>query len=569
MVLHADTLKQLVQLRYLSLKSLQLLDEPSEMLVIANDQKEGEEEEEEEQVMLVAGGNNSRRLVYLKEEVQEEILPYEEFKKMKQQLWDGFTALKRLEYLGIIDCQLPEAFTSGHSAAFSTLSNLKELVIRSSQLRVRLETGPGELKTLVALSLADNQLLDLEPGDLQGMDKLQFLDLSTNLLTRLMDNSFPLLPQLETLDLTNNPLEAIFKNAFVNVTSIHRLLLLMTPNNSVAIRPGSFIGLNQIQELRLGPAHPADDNGLTPEQFADLAALTELTLRGRWSTIEALAFAANRRLQSLDLKWCAIRRISVDAFSYLPKLRSLDLSNNELNQLPPGVFDQLISLKELWLQDNQLVTLPVDIFHSLTTATKLIRLERNPWHCTCALKDWESTRVNKIKHLDMSNNRTFYQYDKRVTPICATPPHLKGLGVFDATRKQLRCDKMRQTLLPEWNEPQEEVDHGPEATSDEKVDQSALPEAMALISLPADPEYNLEADIIDHGEEIIEDSPEAPAATSSVQPPALVVVSAVDNNLPDDLDGLGNNNFPSSSSSSLSKKALKLRQQTQMLKKSN
>lgn len=151
MILHADTLKQLVQLRYLSLKSLKLLDEPSaDMLVFATDQMEDQEEEE----VVLAGGNNSSRLVYLKEKVQEEILPYEEYKKMKEQLWDGFTALKRLEYLGVIDCQLPEAFTSGHSAAFSTLSNLKELVIRSSQLRVRLETGPGELKSLVALSLA-------------------------------------------------------------------------------------------------------------------------------------------------------------------------------------------------------------------------------------------------------------------------------------------------------------------------------------------------------------------------------------------------------------------------------
>lgn len=214
------------------------------------DELEGDEEE----VAPVNGGGNNR-LVYLKEDVQEEILPYEQFKKLKdgqQQLWDGFTTLQRLEYLGVVECQLPEAFTRGHSAAFSTLSNMKEMVIRSCELRVRLETGQTELMALVSLSLADNQLLDLEPGDLQGMDNLRSLDLSANKLSRIIDYSLPYLPHLETLDLSNNPLEIIFSNAFINVTNVRRLFLMTSLNNSIIVRPGSFTGLNRVQELRLG-----------------------------------------------------------------------------------------------------------------------------------------------------------------------------------------------------------------------------------------------------------------------------------------------------------------------------
>ena len=134
-------------------------------------------------------------------------------------------------------------------------------------------------------------------------------------------------------------------------------------------------------------------------------------------------------------------------------------------------------------------------------------------------------------------------------------------------RKQLGCDKNKmeknsiQYSLPEWNEPlQEEVDHGPEATSDEDAESlsataAAAPKAMALVSETTETAFE-DQDIIDHGEEIIQDPP---AAT--------VRYSTVDNNLPEgEVDG---QKIIIKSESSLSKKALKLRQQTQMLKKSN
>jgi Leucine-rich repeat (LRR) protein len=156
-ILHSDSLKSLIQLQYLSLVNLELLDQPSPepvtVVEIADDEQSAP----------------SQRLTY---DVPEEILPYEEFKKLHQQMelsvpWNGFSMLTQLEYLLIVGCQLPEAFSTGHSGAFTSLSHLKELTIRTSQLRVRLEMEPGDLMELESLSLADNELLEIKPGELK------------------------------------------------------------------------------------------------------------------------------------------------------------------------------------------------------------------------------------------------------------------------------------------------------------------------------------------------------------------------------------------------------------------
>lgn len=498
--LHSDSLLALDQLQYLSLTNVELLDTGSEEIV---------------PVVASKNENLSNSLYFLP---QEDIVPYEEFKKLQQahtQPWKGFIQLKNLEYLFISHCRLPEAFSRGHSGAFTSLSHLKELVIQSSQLRVRLETEAGDLKELESLSLSDNQLLDLQPGDLRSMDSLHTLDLSGNQLTRLTENSFPLMPDLESLDLSGNPLKTVYSKAFVNVSSLRRLLLgsyrwkegeLVDDQTSFEFQVDSFYGLAKLRQLWIGPGHPSEF-GLGPDYFQDLISLAELHIRGKLVRIEADTFSSNRRLQILDLKGCHLRRLSVDAFQSLSKLRILDLSGNELDQLTGGVFDPLVSLKELWLNGNRLTSISTGIFATLTT-TKLIRLEGNPWHCTCQLNQLRATSVNKVTVFDIINNRTGYQYDRKVSPLCASPEGLKGAAIFDVMRKPLRCNKAEQEFRtkdqPEfrridvWNEPLETIDHGPEATDEQETSEySIIPGVKALDH--AD-------DIIDHGEEVIEDT---------------------------------------------------------------
>lgn len=279
-LLHSDSLKGLGKLQYLSLERVEILDDPSQF------QEEIPNKSQEKLLSYKAqedGSQLSNGLIPDDETDDNTILPYEEFKKLQRQdgksddLWDGFTPLSELETLRLVGCKLPEAFTHGESAAFSGLIRLKDLIVRSSGLRVNLGTSSGDLKALESLSLADNELLDMD--DLQGMEGLRSLDLSGNHLTTITDKTLPALAKLESLDLTGNPIQDLFSNAFAKFSSLRRLRM-GSPASAIQLRRGSLNGLTLLQELTMTGVRLAKENGLEADYLKDLTGLTELRISG-------------------------------------------------------------------------------------------------------------------------------------------------------------------------------------------------------------------------------------------------------------------------------------------------
>jgi hypothetical protein len=194
---------------------------------------------------------------------------------------------------------------------------------------------------------------------------------------------------------------------------------------------------------------------LEREILTGMPKLKKLKITGTIEMLSFDAFLEVPKLENLVLHHCNIHSISMDAFYGLYGLLYLDLSHNLLESLPPGLFDQQFSLQELLLHNNKLNRLPPGLLSNIPA--KMVRLDGNPWNCTCAMKDWKPAVINKIKQKSQLNFCLFhydkgsmcnqihaadrYIYDKRVAPQCTSPEKFKNWSVFQVLHKELRCNK--------------------------------------------------------------------------------------------------------------------------------
>lgn len=163
------------------------------------------------------------------------------------------------------------------------------------------------------------------------------------------------------------------------------------------LQKNSLLGLRRAEIL-----HLYNLEILVLERFIlqGLPALTHLKMRGNITNIDFDAFVDLTNLVDLDLSHCHIRKISMDAFYGLEKVRRIDLSNNDLEFISPGLFtgQQQKELKEIILTNNKLSALPLDFFKNLRLPNKQmqvqnVRLDDNPWDCTCLMISWNPNLV--------------------------------------------------------------------------------------------------------------------------------------------------------------------------------
>lgn len=385
----------------------------------------------------------------------------------------GLSKLRGLRYLSLQENHL-EALSRD---MLTGLLVLEELTIAHNNLRDLPPLAFVELPSLRRLHLNDNRLQGVDANSLVSLDELEALDLSGNNLSDVSMISFPPLPRLQWLHLQNNPIRVVFLNAFhsLNGTSV---LTLGHKEQSLHIMKFSFAGLASLKSLLL----PNLDNQiLEKDMFQGLDSLRSLTLRGQVKAVGPEAFAGAHSLERLTLRHCQLRRIDPDAFQGLKGLRALDLSGNAITKLPPTVFDKVRALQELELQHNNLHFLPAPLLAPLRLQT--LRLEGNPWHCTCAMVKWDRSVIGRVKKVQnrkchsaatvtaansLSNNlsdggasndmpddhatsaaaatggsckktKVRYIRDPTLRPVCHSPAEVKGKKVFDALRRDLGC----------------------------------------------------------------------------------------------------------------------------------
>ncbi|XP_043257252.1 carboxypeptidase N subunit 2-like [Colletes gigas] len=384
--------------------------------------------------------NTGHRLIFLSqqnsgENYDKEILPYDIYKQEMEGYKETvglFTGLGALTHLRVYDCALKDI--SWHM--FDGLDSLVHLSLQKNSLKFIPEFCFYGTPNLKVLSLASNQLLTLKSIDLAGLLMLKDLDLRGNNLTFLSELSFPPFPMLKSADFRENPLDSVFPSTFEIMNTTLRLYL-GGEDSKLYLQKNSFLGLRQLQILHL---YNVEIPVLERFVFQGMPELLELKTCGNISSIEFDAFVDLIKLLDLDLSYCHIRKISMDAFYGLENIKRIDLSNNELEFIPPGLFgvQQQKELKEIILSKNKLTSLPLDFFKTLRVPNKqsqltIVRLDGNPWDCTCSMTTWNPQLVNRLRE---------------TAPRCSTPKRLKNWGIFHALRKGgLQCRTLKRKHL--------------------------------------------------------------------------------------------------------------------------
>eukprot|EP00434_Breviolum_minutum_P024231 symbB.v1.2.021395.t1/scaffold1840.1/size99223/9 len=231
------------------------------------------------------------------------------------------------------------------------------------------------LKCLKILDLGRAKLEELDSDAFVGLEKLQLLSMSENLLTNLSAAHLSYLPTLHHLllggktdksgklimqgnSLQTLPSDLFQKNPQLQTLDISENYLKSLPKHLLK-------GLTALRTLDLGV------NKLTllpSEVFSGLTALEKLDLRyNKLSQLPSEVFSGLTALETLNLEYNSLSQLPSEVFSGLTALQTLDLEANKLSQLPSEVFSGLTALETLKLNSNKLSQLPSEVFSGLTS----------------------------------------------------------------------------------------------------------------------------------------------------------------------------------------------------------
>ncbi|KAL7015051.1 hypothetical protein ACKWTF_016263 [Chironomus riparius] len=241
---------------------------------------------------------------------------------------------------------------------------------------------PGSNDDQVMYISSENQNTRVFPSIIcRQFPSLQILDIITNDITELTDQTFGNCRFLREIILMGNNIRTIPNRAFTGVPNL--LELYLDNNNIETIGSTAFAG-TQIQLLDLSingirefvPATYAaigaslrilrlTDNRLEqlPENaFAGLPHLQDLELNhNHFFTLPAHVFNPLINLRVLQIANCGIERIQPELFSGLRSLVDLELALNDFDMLPENIFD-LPNLHVLGLDGNNLRILDANMF---------------------------------------------------------------------------------------------------------------------------------------------------------------------------------------------------------------
>ncbi|XP_038070939.1 toll-like receptor Tollo [Patiria miniata] len=296
----------------------------------------------------------------------------------------AFLSLKRLKSLTLTSLGLthfPDAVT-GH---FNISTN------QTDGLDVR-------LPCLQHLDLSSNRISDIPDDTFIHLPNLEYLDLAKNRLHRLDAEPFRYLRKLQILNVSLNQISELPNQGFRGVLlNLHTLVM----NNAAifALGSGSFRGLARLRflDISLGVI-----NTLHPLSLQGLDSLQEINIlfNPLRSVPQELLRPVNSTLRKINLSECKLSTIPRGFFEGLPLLEEVNLSKNQIASIESISFKDSPKLKTLDIAENSITDIPLNFF-DLTTSIETVRLEGNSISAVHALTFWN---LNDLQHIYMSKN---------------------------------------------------------------------------------------------------------------------------------------------------------------------
>ncbi|KAI1731045.1 leucine rich repeat domain-containing protein [Ditylenchus destructor] len=212
------------------------------------------------------------------------------------------------------------------------------------------EGGGGGSVSLVKLNLAGNQILEVvDPGSFLYMSQLTYLDLSFNRIKRL--TSFQWLAHLERVSLSRNRIHTLNAKTFHSTSAIQVKWLNLAHNRISNMHTSAFENLPNLEQLLL------NNNQLT--------------------TLQPQILSSLKNLRQLSLAHNQINETQESAFANLPQLEKLSLSYNRLRTMKEGIFHRVTNLAQLDLSHNRIEAFDLDFMEENVQRLKWLDLSHN------------------------------------------------------------------------------------------------------------------------------------------------------------------------------------------------
>ncbi|XP_068221024.1 uncharacterized protein [Palaemon carinicauda] len=241
-------------------------------------------------------------------------------------------------------------------------------------MRVMPETFKNQAH-LEELHLAQNNISELESEMFMGLSNLIVLTLRGNIIEYLDAGVFVHLKQLKDLDLSENRLQSIEDNALegldnLRVLHLHDNRLATIPSQNLALVPDlAYLSLGgneffEVNEYDLGSLKTLKDLNLSGAQLGD--GLTVDSFKGLSG------------LTKLMLEDCGLEEVPTAALSPLIKLEELHIGRNLFTSLPPNAFSYNRHLSALYISGcPELTYINKDFLHSNVNIRTVV-ISQNP-----------------------------------------------------------------------------------------------------------------------------------------------------------------------------------------------